>query len=234
LETNPFAGRNAMQRTRHVRCVTPPAAPIVAVPSLGRYACRANHLRHCGLRNRSTGTRNAKAVALQRKSVFSETNPFVSPTSIPMAGRVWRTPSAPESIDTRPWRVDPPRRPTPMNVIINGRQARRARRTGRTRRNLDGPGTPADRTRPARYAGWHDQPTPKALQRVARGKSRVIGSPPRVRSIADKANPVRVPHRTTITRGTHTGSTPSGLTGVLCHVTQGGARLRRSDPGLLS
>ena len=93
-----------------------------------------------------------------------------------------------------------------MNVIINGRQARRADRTGRTgrnRRNLDGPSTPADRTRPTRYAGWHDQPTPKALQRVARGKSRVIGTPPRVSSIADRTNPVRVLHRATMTHAGH-------------------------------
>ena len=191
-----------MQKTRHVRGVTPAAAPIVAVPSHGRYACRANHLRHCDLRNRSTGTINAKAMSLQ-KNAFSETNPFASPSSIPMAGRVWRTPSAPESIDTRPWRVDPPRRPTPTSVIINGRQARRAGRTGRTRRNLDGPGTPADRTRPTRYAGSHDQPTPKALQRVPRGKSRVIGTPPRVTPITAKSNPVRVLHLTTMPRTRH-------------------------------
>ncbi len=197
---NPFAGRNAMQSTRHVRRVTPAAATIVAVPSHGRYACSTNHLRHYDIRNRSTGTRNAKAMAPQKKSVFSETNPPASPTSIPMAARVWRTPSAPESIDTRPWRVDPAPRATPMNVIINGRQARRA---GRTRRNLDGPSTPADRTRPTRYAGWHDQPTPKALQRVPRGKSRVIGTPPRVRSIADRTNSVRVLHRATITHAGH-------------------------------
>ena len=97
----------------------------------------------------------------------------------------------------------PSRRATPMNVIINDRQARRAGRTGRTRRNLDGPSTPADRTRPTRYAGWHDQPTPKALQRVPRGKSRVIGTPPRVRSIADRTNPVRVLHRATMTHAGH-------------------------------
>ena len=93
-----------------------------------------------------------------------------------------------------------PPRATPMNVIINGRQARRA---GRTRRNLDGPSTPADRTRPTRYAGWHDQPTPKALQRVPRDKSRVIGTPPRVRSIADRTNPVSVRRRATMTHAGH-------------------------------
>ena len=105
---NPFAGRNAMQAARHVPGVTPAAAPIVAVPSHGRYACSTNHLRHCDIPNRSTGTRNDKAMALQRKSVFFETNPPASPTSIPMAARLWRTPSAPEPIDTRPWPVDPP------------------------------------------------------------------------------------------------------------------------------
>ena len=72
VEMNPFAGRNAMQAARHVRGVTPAAPPIVAVPSHGRYACSTNHLRHCDLRNRSTGTINAKAMALQKKAYFSK------------------------------------------------------------------------------------------------------------------------------------------------------------------
>lgn len=41
-------------------------------------------------------------------------------------------------------------------------------------------------------------PTLKALQKVALGKSRLIGTPPRVKRIANKANPVRVPQRARI------------------------------------
>ena len=48
-----------------------------------------------------------------------------------------------------------------------------------------------------------EESTLKALKIIARGKSRRAGTPPRVRSIPDKANPVRVLHRVTVTGTPH-------------------------------
>ena len=48
-----------------------------------------------------------------------------------------------------------------------------------------------------------EESTLKALNIVARGKSRVIGTPPRVMSVTDKANPVRVLQRAPMTRKWH-------------------------------
>ena len=43
-----------------------------------------------------------------------------------------------------------------------------------------------------------DGPTLKALQKIGRGQSRLFGMPPRLKSMASKANPVGVPQRARI------------------------------------